>query len=120
MNKGTTLIRNIYFYLMSVITLVMTIIAMVDLIDIGLKMTIFPKADYYQTSCDLESFTPKPRLAPGEEATETPAEKEERCAREKQQMAEQRKIDRQRNLVRDIAMLLVATPLFALHFRIAQ
>lgn len=41
------IIKNIYLYLVSFITLLMIILPAADLLNIGLKKTIFTKAEYY-------------------------------------------------------------------------
>lgn len=105
------LIKNIYLYLVSFVTLMMIVVSLYSLIDTSLKQWVFTEADryYYETM-------PKPVIGNGEEAKMT----DEQWQIEQERMATQeernRKSNLQRDLTRNISMLLVALPLFAYHW----
>jgi len=114
MEKSTTkdrilILKNLYLYLVSFVTLMMIIISSYSLIDLGLKTWVFTEADNYY---DYQ----KPVIT--EDGTEQNLTKEEIAnqqteveARDKQS----RKAQTQRDLSQYIAMLVVATPVFITH-----
>jgi hypothetical protein len=112
----TAIIKNIYFYLVSFVALMMVTFSVADLVNMALKTWVFTKADYYSyytnPSCDLSIQKADPEIKPM-----TP----ENCAilqeQNKKQEAENRISDRQRNAVRDISFIVVGVPLFLLHWR---
>ncbi len=124
-------IRNIYFYLVALIALMMVVWGTADLINLGLTTWIFKTADKADTWSPPAPYLATPELKMGEIA-ERCAEKCDLTADEKQQIKnwlvdyknwqdEQGvlKIARkQKNAVRDISMLVVAIPLFLWHWRI--
>lgn len=127
------IIRQIYFYAASLITLVIMIVSGAQLVNLALKSTIFPKADRaFKAICDNEGFRRyenEPRVVPeklsGEpEAASAPAqsdeERAERTARCEKDLADERSAERQRDFVQNFSMLIVSAPVFWFHFRIAQ
>ena len=121
-------IRQIYFYAATLIFLMMSVVATVSLLNLGLKTYVFTKADMaFGQRCDDAGamyYAPKPALAPGETQ---PAVKEltseEKAARKVQcekDLAEQKSGERQRDLVQNLSMLIVAAPLFWVHFKWVQ
>lgn len=97
-------------YLVSLITLVMIVVAAVGLINLGLKQWVFTKADsdfYYipRVECLAEDESCDPKSIDQEEL---------------QRQEDQRSAQKQRDAAQDIAMLLVATPVFVFHFRLAR
>ncbi len=115
----THIIKNIYLYLVCFVTLMMMVVAVGDIIQIGLKKYIFTKADqdmYYPT------MTCSPPVPTADKTS--PAVKPEDCA--KQQADEQkrsldaREAQRQRDLVRDISFIVVSLPLFAFHWSLVR
>ncbi len=109
-----TVIKYLYYYIVSIVALFMIVFSVVDMVNLGLRTFIFPKADhnfygYYGTcpvAVDASSTKPDPNC----------------LSREQQE-----KIDRdnsvsqkQKDLVRDISFILVAVPLFAYHWRIIR
>jgi hypothetical protein len=115
-----SIIKNIYLYLVSFVALMMIIFSAADIINIVLRTYIFPKADnmsyYYGPVCT------KPLPSPN--ATSTTGTKDEfGCANEeeqKKQQQEQNSAQKQRDLVRDLSMILVAAPVFTYHWRIVR
>lgn len=107
-------IKKTYLYLVSLITLIMIVVASVSLLNTALKTWVFTKADndFYRPRivCPLneEGF-------PQKECNE-----DELTEEEKQRQEDQRVAQRQRDLAKNIAMLVVATPVFFFHFRLAR
>lgn len=109
----TNVIKAIYFYAVSLVTLVMVMFSAANLINLGLKATIFTKADrVYEPQC-------LPELVPG-----APQAERERllrdCETQKRNVIEERQAQRERDLVRDIGILAVAVPVFAWHYGTAR
>ena len=127
----STLIKNLYLYLVSFVALMMVVISTGELIQLGLKKYIFTKADqdycsYPTSDCGTMMKGPQPALAPvpamPEGGTKLPT-KEECLAREviaKQQAEDNRSAQRQRDLVKDISFILVGIPLFAYHWGVVR
>lgn len=121
-------IRQIYFYAATLIFLIMSVFSLISLLNLGMKTFLFPKADMaFGQQCDDEGnmfYAPKPIVVPGE----TPATVRELTAEEKstnkatceKNLAEQKSAERQRDLVQNLSMLIVAAPLFWLHFKWVQ
>ncbi len=101
MTKGGSIILRIYFTLVAFVTLMILIFSVSDLVNITLKTYVFTAADRaeYPTYCD-------------------PSMTQETCDQAKQRDQEQALIVKQQSAVRDIALLVVAGPLFWLHWRI--
>ncbi|MFH1404826.1 MAG: hypothetical protein ABIH21_01860 [Patescibacteria group bacterium] len=114
MTKGGSIILRIYFALVALITLVIMIISVSDLINIGLRSYIFPKADqaYSYDTCGIQ-----PRM-PTEDTKNMVVEDEEYCQKMQAKEIERQAAQKQRDAVRDISLLIVSIPLFWLHFRI--
>ncbi len=110
-------IRQIYFYAATLVFLLMGVIALISLLNLGMKTYLFPKADFPYGGCD----SPYPMPVPGGDAKvpgkEDPAVQQALC--EKNQAA-QREAQRQNTLVQYLSMLIVAVPLFGLHFKWVQ
>ena len=94
-------LRNIYLYLVCLITLIMVIVAVVGLVQNTVRL-LYPEVGYYYSE-------PVKEGADGMTAAD---------------IAKQQKLDQQRaqqqavyNLVGNIAMLLVAGPLYVYHWR---
>lgn len=109
----THLIKNLYLYLVSFVALMMVVFSLADVINIALRAYIFTKADdipFYGP--EMECATPGP--TPGTDGKDVPRciSKDEQMQRQKEQQTAQR----ERDLVRDISMILVGIPLFAYHW----
>jgi hypothetical protein len=97
-------VRLIYLYLFSFVGLLTVVIGSVRLVDLGLKVFVFPDADRYE-------FT-SPKI-PGEPS---PVNEEEM----KMQAARDQTRNRQRDLSNSIAMIAVGLPLYLYHWKTIQ
>lgn len=121
-------IRQIYFYAATLIFLIMSVVASISLLNLGMKTYVFTKADQaYGQRCDETGTTyyaPKPVMAPGETAPVarelTAEEKAANKAQCEKDLADQKSAEHQRDLVQYLSMLIVAAPLFWLHFKWVQ
>jgi hypothetical protein len=124
-------IRQIYFYAATLIFLIMSVIALISLLNLGLKTYIFTKADmaFGQTCDDNGGIVYAPMPAPivpagkdGQPAVVelTPDQKAANKAACEKNQADQRDSQRQNTLVQYLSMLVVAAPLFWLHFKWVQ
>ncbi len=115
--RGGTIIKNIYLYLVSFVALMMLIFSAADIVNITLRTYVFTKADnfYYGPAC-----VPPP--APT--GTSTPSDiKASGCLsadEQKKQNDDQRNAQNQRDLVRDLSMIVVAIPVFMYHWKIVR
>jgi|SRR3989339_2272309 len=110
MSSAVEWVKKVYLYLFSAIGLVIVVIGAVQLISLGLKTWVLTKADVYY------DYPYKPASIPEKEVEiQQPTEEE---------MAEYRKNDlssrRQRQAATAIAMILVGSPLFFYHWRLAR
>lgn len=123
-------IRQIYFYAATLIFLIMAVIAAVSLLNQGMKTYVFTKADSaYGAKCDdlgNQYWEPRPMAVEtpakeGEKSKElTAEEKAERKAACEKTLADQKAGERQRELAQNLSMLIVAAPLFWVHFKWVQ
>ena len=106
-------IKKVYLYMVSLISLVILVIASIMLINLALKTYIFPKADdnYYTAYCP--SIAEK--IPEGEESISQPRE----CT-DDQYAKDQRSAQKQRDASQALAMILVATPVFLYHWKLAR
>ncbi len=111
MSSKSQLIRTIYLYAVSLITLVMTIIAASSLINLGLKTWVFTKADR------AEFYETYPMTIDSKMNATSTAEDRERFKKDQE---ERYQIQKQSEAVRSFAMLLVAVPIFFFHWRLAR
>ncbi len=129
MSSTKNIIRNIYLYIVTLIGLVMLVIALVDLIQLGLKTWIFTLADQQDT---YQSIPTTPYGIKNisttnlQNATSTNLTIEDRQAFEQwkndyqnwetnTKNIDQKKAQKQRDAVRDIALLIVGLGLFLSH-----
>ncbi len=107
-----TWIKKAYLYLVSLISLVILIIAGIMLINMALKTWVFPKADQ-----DIYYSAPMPSTCvDANDLNCKPLSKEEY---DKQQR-EQRSAQKQRDAAQALAMIIVATPVFYYHWKLAR
>ena len=117
-------IKSIYFYLVSFVALMMVVFSTADMINIALKTWVFTAADkdvYYGAPCAAPASM---MLPDGKTPVADPAIYRIDCEKQneanlKQQEAS-RTAQRQRNVVRDISMIVVGIPLFLIHWRIVR
>ncbi len=95
-------LRFVYLYLVSFIGLVVCVVALVSLVDLGIKSTLFKDADKYEY------------YNPGVEDIKYDEELAKRSAEVEQARS------RQRTVSNSVAMLLVGAPLYLYHWRVIQ
>jgi len=111
----TVLIKMIYFYLVALIGLLMVAFSSADLVNIGLRTWVFPKADlnqYPQPTCS-------DMVVKALDAAETDAQYQARltdCEKTRISDDEARAIQKQKDAVRDISFIVVGIPLFLYHW----
>lgn len=105
MSKGGSVILRIYFALVAFVTLMILVFSTGDLLNIALKTYVFPMADLpgYASICDTKPYPDSPAV-----------DCEKVAANERLNAS----VQKQQSAVRDISLLLIAAPLFWLHFRI--
>lgn len=108
-------IRQIYFYTATLIFLIMSVVALISLLNLGLKTYVFTKADTAYDGCAITAPS-----APGGEMRPPSPEALTQQALCEQDRITQREAQRQDTLVQYLSMLVVAAPLFFLHFKWVQ
>ena len=114
MSSKSQLIRTIYLYAVSLITLVIIIISASSLVNLGLKTWVFTRADR------PEYFNSYPVAPVGIDGKTIATSTLEEQARAKKDQEEQYQIQKQTEAVRSFSMLLVAVPVFLFHWRLAR
>ena len=119
--RGKT-IKSIYFYLVSFVALMMVVFSTADIINIALKTLVFKAADkdmYYMPPCAIQM-----EAAARPDVKSAPAVSVEDCEKQnesnKKQQETGRMAQKQRDVVRDISMIVVGIPLFLIHWRILR
>ena len=121
--KGKT-IKSIYFYLVSFVALMMVVFSTADVINIALKTWVFTAADkdmyaYPRAACEIPAQQAVP---PGEKSV--PAPSKEDCLKQNEENIKQQELSRtaqkQRDVVRDLSMIVVGIPLFLIHWTILR
>lgn len=113
-------IKKIYLYLVSVIALVIMVVGAIMLLNMALKTWVFTKADrnyYVYPAC--------PAVAPASEPASKLDAKTLECSPEQQELqrkndAENRAAQKQRDAAQALAMIIVATPVWWFHWRLAK
>lgn len=116
-------IKRVYLYMVSLISLIILVIAAIMLINMALKTWIFTKADeafYYvpRPACDLPA-----KVSPDESSTAImPPECTDPNWEQKEREAEaiRRTAQKQRDAAQALAMIIVASPVFLYHWRLAR
>jgi hypothetical protein len=119
-HKGRV-IKSLYFYLVSFVALMMIVFSAADMINIALRTWVFTAADkdtyaYPRAVCEVPAPATDPKAIPAPTKAECEKSNEENT---KQQEAS-RIAQKQRDVVRDISMILVGIPLFLIHWRILR
>lgn len=114
-------IKSIYFYLVSFVALMMVVFSTADMINIALKTWVFTQADkdmyaYPRAVCEVPTTPTDPKTVPAMSKADCEKQNEENI---KQQEAS-RIAQKQRDVVRDISMIVVGIPLFLIHWRILR
>ncbi len=105
-------IRLLYFYLFSFVGLLITVIGCIRLVDLGMKVFIFPDAD------NMSYYAPKPADNPGTQLT--PEQRIEDEARQKEENEKQRTRQRQLDVTGSLSMIIVGFPLYIYHWKTLQ
>lgn len=115
-----SVIKNIYFYLVSFVALMMVTFSTADIVNIVLRTYVFKKADRayfygYPKALGCDSTVRDPNIKPLSP---------EECAKQEEQMRQEaeknRLAEKQRDVVRDISMIVVGIPLFILHWGVVR
>jgi hypothetical protein len=104
-------IKKVYLYLVSLISLVILVVAGIMLINLALRTWVFPKADdnYYSYCPTMMEKTPT-----GESISQP------RECTDDQYAKDQRSAQKQRDAAQALAMILVASPVFYYHWKLAR
>ena len=113
-------IKKVYLYMVSLISLVILVIAAIILLNLALKTWVFTKADegYY--------YPAKPYCAEVKNPDGSMAAMEPACSdpnweqKERETEMNRRKAQKQSEASNAIAMILVATPVFLYHWKLAR
>jgi len=115
-------IKTIYFYLVCFVALMMVVFSTADIINIALKAWIFTKADdnYYGAPAMVCPAPVVDKNASDTVSTQSQADCEKQQQINQAQDIQNRDAQRQRDVVRDISMIVVGIPLFLYHWRIVR
>jgi predicted nucleic acid-binding Zn ribbon protein len=97
-------LRLLYLYLFSFVGLLIVVIGSIQMVNLGLKMTVFKDADKYMAY---------PQMDVNGKALESEAEVQ---ARQDKDLANQR----QRELANSLSMIVIGVPLYFYHWRMIQ
>lgn len=110
-------LKKAYLYLVSVISLIIAVVGAIMILNIALKTWVFPKADqldyYYSGPCLSEARMVKPDGSM-QECTEEQIEKQKTEAKER------RSAQKQRDAAQALAMIIVASPIWLYHWKMAR
>lgn len=98
-------IRLIYLYLFSFVGLLTVVIGSVRLVDLGMKVFIFPESDKYEYSVPVMPENEKGQV-------------DEKIMKEN--AARDQKRNRERDLSNSLAMIVVGLPLYIYHWKTIQ
>lgn len=113
------IIKTVYFYLVSLIALMMVVFSTADLVNLGLKTWAFPKADlneYREPPC-AAMIVKDPNI---DQTDEMYQQRIAQCESGKMDENEARAIRNQKDVVRDLSFLFVGIPLFLYHWLIIR
>ncbi len=111
---------QVYLLLVSVITLVMVMISASQLINVGLKTYVFPAADApaYIERCFSEAPSPVAKEIIVEDEGEGSIAEPRSCEDQRKDQEEIYHTEKARDAVRNFSLLIVALPLFLVHYRL--
>lgn len=104
-------LKKAYLYLVSTISLVIAVIGAIGIINLGLKAWIFTKADNYYSYPVCPVATPDGKSTGCDQAT---------LDQQKKQDEQNRTAQRQNAAAQGLAMIIVATPVWWGHWRLAK
>lgn len=122
MHKASSWILRLYFAVISAVTLITLMYGAIDLLATGLKTYVFRAADVpdYMESCEgplLASRYPAPVPVQKDYYVPSSEQQMKDCeARNKENLLSYRRM-KASTAVRNLALVLISTPLFLLHFR---
>ncbi len=111
----TQIIKIIYFYMVSLIALMMVVFSTADLINLGLKTWVFPKAslnEWREPPCSI-MITKDPMI---DQTDEMYQQRIQQCEASRMDENEAIIIRNQQSAVHDISFLAVGIPLFLYHW----
>jgi len=113
-------IKKIYLYLVSVIALIIMVIGGIILLNMALKTWVFTKADnnFYLDTYRCASVSPT--TEPATEKPVTPTCTPEQEEKQRKEQEEQKTANKQRDAAQALAMILVASPVWYFHWRLAR
>ena len=115
--QSTAFILRLYFAVVSAVTLFTLMFAAVDLLQIGLKTYVITGADQPEWLEDCANAKlNRPIVAEGETAL-TDEELFAQCEARNESTISSYQRSKASNAVRNLSLLIVAAPLFAVHFR---
>jgi hypothetical protein len=121
--KNFSIIRYIYLYLVSAITIVLLLISSIGMINLVLKEYVFDVkgweeiyGEYYECGEDSSLREDYPKTMPEPRVVLSEEDKEECIERVKERRSLERKNDVKRDFVNYLAMLIVALPLYIYHW----
>ena len=103
-------IRLLYLYLFSFVGLLITVIGMIQLVDLGLKVYVFQGADQYNY------YDARPLKLDGTPEGMTNEEELQYEEKMKKQQEEETQRQRKREAANAIAMIVIGIPLYAYHW----
>ncbi|MEK9155101.1 MAG: hypothetical protein AAB839_00460 [Patescibacteria group bacterium] len=126
MTKGSSLVLRIYFGVVSAVTLFTLMFGAIDFLSIGLKTYIITSADVpsYLENCNAPTgaygapYNEPIKMADGVTRTYTEAELKSQCESRNAMSLQNYKQQKAEAAVRNLALIIVSLPLFAIHFRI--
>jgi hypothetical protein len=106
-------LKKAYLYLVSTISLVIAVIGAIMLINLALKAWVFTKADMnnYSYPCAQPVTDPSGKVTPCDQAT---------LDAQKKQAQDNQTSSRQNTAAQALAMIIVATPVWWGHWRLAK
>ncbi len=129
------IIRAVYLYLVTAITIVLILISTIGLLNVVLDNFVFDVRDYYEFEkyyeCENPDYALKPLptgereavAVPSEEGTKNTMSEEEKAeciAEAKEKREQQRWNDIKRETVDYVSMLIIALPLYLIHWGIIK
>ncbi|MDF1497053.1 MAG: hypothetical protein P1P90_03250 [Patescibacteria group bacterium] len=111
----TQIIKTVYFYLVSLIALMMVVFSTADLVNLGLKTWVFPKADLNEYRDPPCAF-----MIPKEPDDADYQTRIAECEKNQLSEDEMRAIRNQKSAVRDLSFLFVGIPLFLYYWVIIR
>ncbi len=115
--KSGIFLTRLYFVVVAVVTLFVSIFALGDLLSMGLKTYVFPSANVptYLENCSLDSINRGKILEPDLEVSEEKLI--ESCEKRNLQEIENHKITQASEAVLSLSIILLTIPLFLMHFK---